>query len=106
MAVRVNIRELKNRLSYYLRLTRAGETVEITERNRPIGRIVPLARTLEERLDAMATLGLVARGHGRLASRPPVARVRGRGSVADLISEDREYGGWQRRSSTWTPVLW
>ena len=31
----VNIRELKSRLSHYLRLTKAGESVVITERGTP-----------------------------------------------------------------------
>ena len=39
--VRVKIRELKNRLSYYLRLVRGGETVVILDRDRPIGEIRP-----------------------------------------------------------------
>lgn len=37
--VRVRIRELKDRLSYYLRLVRGGETVVILDRNRPIAEI-------------------------------------------------------------------
>ncbi|RTH21386.1 type II toxin-antitoxin system Phd/YefM family antitoxin [Thermus scotoductus] len=35
--VQVSIRELKNRLSHYLRLAKAGQTVEITERGKPVG---------------------------------------------------------------------
>jgi prevent-host-death family protein len=89
-SVQVNIRELKNRLSHYLRLTKAGQTVEITERGKPIGRIVPITPPLEERLDAMAKLGLLVRGKGKLPPTSPVARVRGSKSVADLLIEARE----------------
>ena len=89
-SVQVSIRELKNRLSHYLRLTKAGQTVEITERGKPIGRIVPITPPLEERLEAMAKLGLLIRGEGKLPPRVPVARARGPKSVADLLIEARE----------------
>lgn len=85
----VNIRELKSRLSHYLRLTKAGESVVITERGTPIGRIVPMAVPLDQRIEAMARAGLVMWNKGRLADMPPVARVRGERTVADLLIEDR-----------------
>ena len=37
--VRTNISNLKNRLSYFLRLVRAGEVIEITDRKMPLARI-------------------------------------------------------------------
>ena len=37
--VRTNISNLKNRLSHYLRLVRAGEVIEITDRKVPLARI-------------------------------------------------------------------
>lgn len=56
------IRELKNHLSAYLRRIKAGETITITDRGTPIGRIVPMGahdgRTLEEKLQAMQDAGL------------------------------------------------
>lgn len=45
--ITVSIRELKSRLSHYLRLTRAGATVVITDRGVPVGRIVPMGPRLE-----------------------------------------------------------
>lgn len=89
-ATKVNIRELKTRLSHYLRLTKAGETVEITERGIPIGRIVPTALPVEDRIDAMARSGLVAWNRCKLAPQPPRARVLGTRTVAELLIEDRE----------------
>lgn len=86
----VSIRELKSRLSHYLRLTKAGESVVITERGRPIGRIVPIPKPLDERLAAMTESGLVAWSGQRPKSAVPVASVRGARTVADLIVEDRE----------------
>ncbi len=89
-SIQVSIRELKNRLSHYLRLTKAGQTVEITERGKPIGRIIPIPPPREERLEAMAKLGLLARGEGKLPPGSPVARARGPKSVAELLIEARE----------------
>jgi antitoxin (DNA-binding transcriptional repressor) of toxin-antitoxin stability system len=38
----VNIGQLKSRLSHHLRQVRAGETVTILDRDKPIARIVPI----------------------------------------------------------------
>ncbi len=85
----VGIRELKSRLSHYLRLTKAGESVVITERGKPIGRIVPIRKLLDERLAAMTEAGLAEWSGQRPKSAPPVARARGIRTAADLVVEDR-----------------
>ena len=86
----VSIRELKSRLSHYLRLTRKGESVVITDRGLPIGRIVPIGQDLDQRLMAMREAGHAQWSGRKLRSRAPVAKVRRRGSVAALLVEDRE----------------
>jgi prevent-host-death family protein len=86
----VNVRELKSRLSYYLRLVKAGEAVEITERGTPIGRIVPIARPIADHLEAMLQAGLAQWSKRKLKPMAPVARVRGADTVAALLVEDRE----------------
>lgn len=88
-AARVNIRELKARLSHYLRLTKSGQVVEIRERGRPIGHIIPVDAPLEERIEAMARSGLVRWNGKRLPPRPPVVQTKEGQSVADLLVEDR-----------------
>lgn len=87
---RVSIREFKSRLSHYLRLVKAGESVEITERGTPIGRIVSTILPIEDRIEAMAQSGLVLWNKRKLAPLAPVARARGKRTVADLLIEDRE----------------
>jgi prevent-host-death family protein len=47
---RVGMRELKNRLSKYLRRVKAGETIVITERGKPVGQIMPIQTDLASRL--------------------------------------------------------
>jgi prevent-host-death family protein len=87
--VSVGIRELKSRLSEYLRRVRAGETVIITDRGEPVGRIVPVAQSLQDRLEAMAQGGLILWSGNKLSPTTPVARARGERTVADLLVEDR-----------------
>ena len=84
----VGIRELKNRLTEYLRRTKQGEEIVVTERGTPIAVIQPIqsARTiasLEARLARLAAQGLVVlpRGTPRRrrrrvkASGPPLSRM-------------------------------
>ncbi len=85
----VGVRELKSRLSEYLRQVKAGQTVVITEHGQPVGRIVPAAQSLEDRLQAMAQAGLVLWSGRKLEAMAPVAQVRGERSIADLLVEDR-----------------
>ena len=86
----VNVRELKSRLSHYLRMTKAGKSVEITERGTPIGRIVPVTAPIHDRMEAMAQSGLLLWNKRKLRPMAPVARVKGKRSVSRLLIEDRE----------------
>ena len=85
----VSIRELKSRLSHYLRLARKGESVVITDRGVPVGRIVPIGQDLDQRLAAMREVGLAQWSGHKLAPRKPVAKLRGAKSVSQLLVEDR-----------------
>ena len=86
----VGIRELKARLSAYMRQVKAGATLLITERGKPIGRIIPLSPSVETRVQELAQAGLVSWSGRRLVPRAPVARTRGKRTVAGLLLEDRE----------------
>jgi prevent-host-death family protein len=87
--ITASIRELKSRLSHYLRLAKRGQIVEITERGKPVGRIVPVACPLEDRLEAAIRSGLVSWNGRRLHPRAPVAKVRTSKTVAELVVEGR-----------------
>jgi prevent-host-death family protein len=86
----VSIRELKARLSHYLRLTRKGESVVITDRGVPIGRIVPVGQDLNQRLASMKEAGQAQWSGEKLRRRKPVAKPSSGGSVAALLLEDRD----------------
>jgi antitoxin (DNA-binding transcriptional repressor) of toxin-antitoxin stability system len=77
--VTVGTKELKNRLSHYLRRVRAGEVVRVTDRGRVVAEIRAVARSRSKEDLALAELeasGALTPGSGRFA-RFPGARVRG-----------------------------
>jgi len=88
--IRVGIRELKSKLSEYLRRVKAGETIIVTERGKTIGQIVPVKPTLEEKLMAMVDAGLAEWNGQKLEPYTPVAVNRGPRQLSDLVVEDRE----------------
>jgi antitoxin (DNA-binding transcriptional repressor) of toxin-antitoxin stability system len=63
----VGIKQLKARLSEYVRLAKAGETVLVTERDevvaelRPARRQAPVAGPLDDVLEALAGSGAISR---------------------------------------------
>ena len=64
----VNIAELKNRLSLYLKEVKAGEEILVRDRNLPIARIVPLAHSKDQdtELVALAAEGKLHLGEGEI----------------------------------------
>jgi prevent-host-death family protein len=81
----VGVRELHDRLSEYLERVEAGGEVVVTRRGRPVARLSGL--DAERPLEDLARRGLVRMPQGSRSSR--VARVKGTGSVSDLVSEQR-----------------
>ena len=45
-AITVGIRELKTRLGKYIKRVQAGGTVIVTDRGKPVGRIIPIGTSL------------------------------------------------------------
>lgn len=92
MSTTVGVRQLKNSLSRYLRLVRAGESVVVLDRGHPIAILSAIApstahRTLAEHLASLAARGLVKLGTGRKRRRPSkLPRV----DLSGAVDEDRE----------------
>ncbi len=84
----VAIRQLKNRLSEYLRRVKAGERLVVTERGRPVAVISRAGSPADEGIEAMVRERAARWGGGkpRGATRPP--RIKGP-SVAQAVIEDR-----------------
>jgi len=64
------ISDVKNNLSRYLRLVRAGEVIRILDRDVPVAQIVPISTATEgagvEVLVSLERRGLIRRGSGKL----------------------------------------
>ena len=88
--MKVGTRELKTKLSEYLRRVKAGETIIVTERGRTIGQIVPVEPTLEKRLRALVDSGIAEWNGEKYQPTRPLARNRGSKQLSDLVIEDRD----------------
>lgn len=89
----IGVRELKTRLSAYLRRVKAGQAMTITERGKPVGRIVPVRSEVGtgERVRQLTRTGIVAWSGQKLGrKRPASPRVRGKRMLADVVLENRE----------------
>ncbi len=88
--VSVGVRDLRQKLSYYLDLARAGQAIAITEHGKVIAQLVPAETDLKERLAALQAAGLIKWRGNKLAAAEPVAQLRGKKQMSDLVSEMRE----------------
>ena len=93
-----SVSETKAKLSALLDIVRAGESVLITDRGRPVARLVPAVQSGDKASDDEARLarlerkGLVRRGKGGksalILTPPPDVG----GGVLDLLLEERREG--------------
>lgn len=82
----VGIRDLRDNLSRYIERVRGGDELVITDRGSAVARIVPVEGG--RRLDRLVAEGLVTPAARRQRTRP-AGRVRARGTVSDLVAEQR-----------------
>ncbi len=93
--MQVPIREMKNNLSRYLRRARAGADVVITDRGRPVARLMPVGKGVHEREDDVAqrlgALPWVRAGAGGKpkGAKRPMARRRDGVLASDIVIRDR-----------------
>lgn len=86
--ITAGIREVKNRLSEYIRKVRAGERVVVTEHGKPVAMITRPGQPVDERIEGMIRDREAQWGGGkpRGSKRPP--KIKG-SSVADAVIADR-----------------
>ncbi len=90
----VGIKELKNRLTYYLKLTKGGSKIIVTDRGSPVAIIQSIDRVrnntgLEERLASLAKRGML-RLPLKKGKLPPFKSVKAFGKPAsEIIIEER-----------------
>jgi prevent-host-death family protein len=90
---RIGSREFKNRLGRYLQAVRRGETLIITDRDRPVAKVCPPDKEssereeLESRLRELESKGLIRRATGPISKFKPVPS---KGKLASrMLLEDR-----------------
>jgi len=89
----VGIKELKNRLTQYIRRTKQGEEIVVTERGKPVAVLTPIGaasrvETLEAKLARLAARGVVTLPMGKPAKRVRRIEVSGR-PVSETVVQDR-----------------
>ena len=82
-----SIRELKARLSEYIRHAAAGETVTVNIHNRPVAQIVPIKR--QTTLDELAMHHGISWNSGKATGLPRGEALPVGVSLSDWIAEDR-----------------
>ncbi|MGH2401437.1 MAG: type II toxin-antitoxin system Phd/YefM family antitoxin [Candidatus Limnocylindria bacterium] len=87
---RVGIRELRQNASEYVRRAEAGETIEVTDRGRPVARLAPLpeAASILDRLIAEGKATRATRDWRTLP--PPAPPEPGARPLSDIVDEMRE----------------
>ena len=93
--IKIGTAELKNRLSYFLRKVKEGQKVLVTDRGKPVARLLPvsgdsLSSTNEEILAAMIEEGLVqcSMHKNEFEEFSPLS-LEGV-SISEMLEEDRE----------------
>ncbi len=86
----VGIRELKAQLASYLQLVKGGAIVTITERGKPIGLIVPMLQSLDEKLKHLQEAGVLKWSGRKVRPHKPTTTLRGNKTMSELLLEDRD----------------
>lgn len=86
----VDSQQLKNHLAQYLDLVKAGQTVMITQRGKPVGRIIPLLNKQEDRLNQLEKMGMIEWNGKTIPPYQPKITNKTTHLLSDLIVEERE----------------
>ena len=91
-----SISQAKNQLRALIDQVRQGESIVITDHDRPVAKLVPAqAEKGEEAAGALAQLerkGIIRRGNGTTRRLAPPLKARGGTSALAALIEDREQG--------------
>ena len=90
METTVGIRDLKTHLSEYIQRVRSGQSIVITDHGKPVGRILPVGMSLDERIEELRKAGLVEWSGKKLRDIRPPAINRGDKLASDIVVELRD----------------
>jgi prevent-host-death family protein len=83
------IKDLKNRLSYYLREVKKGEKILVTDRDQVIATILPVERGEEDsKLLSLVKEGFASWRGGKPTGNHRPVKIKGR-TVSEIVLEDR-----------------
>jgi prevent-host-death family protein len=86
----IGIKNLKNRLSYYLREVKKGEKILVTERDQVIATILPVERGEEDsKLLSLVKEGFASWKGGKPTGSHRPVKIKGR-TVSEIVLEDRK----------------
>ncbi len=87
--IQAGIKDLKNRLSDYLREVKKGQKIMITERKKAIATIVPVDRIDEDsKLLSLVKEGFAKWRGGKPTGSPHPVKLKGK-PISEIILEDR-----------------
>ena len=84
----VGVRELRQNASALLRRVELGEVIEITDRGRPVARLVPV-QPIEDPLERLIAEGRATRGVGNILDIEPMPLPPGMPLLSEVLAELR-----------------
>lgn len=87
MTTTLGVRQLRDRLTMYLRRVREGESLLVVDRGVPVARISPVTRGLKG-LEELVARGVVRWSGGKPGGSEHPPKVRGK-PVSDIVIEGR-----------------
>jgi prevent-host-death family protein len=85
----IGIRELRQQASRHLRAVQAGETIQVTDRGKPVAMIVPV-KPQEDVLARLEAEGRLTRGKGDLLKLgPPLKPKKGVPPLSEILERMR-----------------
>lgn len=84
----VGVADLRSHLKRWLEAARSGEDIVITDRGTPVARLIGVDTS--PLLERLAEEGVISRAPGRRPEARGRRRVRARGSVSELVSDQRD----------------
>ncbi|MCL5986754.1 MAG: type II toxin-antitoxin system prevent-host-death family antitoxin [Actinobacteria bacterium] len=85
----VGVKTLKNNLSKYLKQVKDGDSIIITQNNRPIAKLIPIQYPHQKELLTMIEEGIASWGGGKPRGATAPVHLKGTKTTADRVIEDR-----------------
>lgn len=87
----VNVRELRQNLSVYLKLVKAGQTLQVLERGHPVALLTPLPGNASA-LERLISEGRAVPARLALSELPPPQAVPGETTASAALRRQRDEG--------------